>query len=58
MPVTADSRPMLASPQTLHPVDSSKAGYVEEEFILSGTANVYDWAPDGTLTVKTADAPT
>ena len=27
-------------------------------FILSGTANVYDWAPDGTLTVKTmADAP-
>src|SRR6185312_6127389 len=32
-------------------------GYVEEEYILSGKANVYDWKADGSLTVKTADAP-
>jgi hypothetical protein len=57
LPVTADSRPLLAASQTLAPMDLSKAGYVEEEFILSGTANVYDWAADGTLTVKTPNAP-
>jgi hypothetical protein len=30
---------------------------VEEEFVISGTANVYDWAADGSLTVKTPNAP-
>jgi hypothetical protein len=35
----------------------AKAGYVEEEFILSGTANVYDWLSDGSLAVKTPNAP-
>jgi hypothetical protein len=57
VPETADSSPFLASNKTLAPVDLAKAGYVEEEFILTGTANVYDWAADGTLKVKTPNAP-
>ena len=57
VPLTADSRPLLAASQSLVPLDLSKVGYVEEEFIVSGTANVYDWATDGTLTIKTPNAP-
>ena len=33
------------------------AGYVQEEYLLSGTANVYDRRPDGSLQVKTACLP-
>jgi len=57
IPLTADSYPFLGAGHTLNPVDFAKAGYVEEEFILSGNANVYDWATDGTLSVKTEKAP-
>jgi hypothetical protein len=57
IPVTADSFPFLAANRVFQPLDLKKAGYVEEEFIVSGTANVYDWAADGSLTVKTPNAP-
>ncbi len=57
IPVTADSVPFMAAADNLEPTDLSKFGYVEEEFILSGNANVYDWAADGTVTVKTPNAP-
>src|SRR5688572_16367705 len=57
IPVTADSFPLLAANRTLEGLDLAKAGYVEEEFIISGNANVYDWATDGTLSVKTPNAP-
>src|SRR6202161_4087707 len=57
IPVTADSFPFLAANRTLQPIDLQKVGYVEEEFIVSGTANVYDWAADSSLTVKTPNAP-
>src|ERR1017187_2711268 len=57
IPVTADSVPFLAANRVFQPLDLKKAGYVEEEFIVSGTANVYDWNADGTLTVKTPNAP-
>src|SRR5579863_2303893 len=57
IPVTADSYPFLAANRTLQPLDLQKAGYVEEEFIVSGSANVYDWAADGSLSVKTPNAP-
>jgi hypothetical protein len=56
IPVTSDSYPLMAANRVLQPVDLQKAGYIEEEFIVSGNANVYDWAADG-LTVKTPDAP-
>ncbi len=57
IPVTADSVPFMAAANNLEPTDLSKFGYVEEEFILSGNANVYDWAADGTVTVKTPNVP-
>jgi hypothetical protein len=57
IPVTADSYPQMAANRTQDVVDLPKAGYVEEEFFVSGTANVYDWPADGRLIVKTANAP-
>jgi hypothetical protein len=57
IPVTADSYPMMAAAKLQSAVDLAARGYVEEEFFVSGTANVYDWAPDGALTVKTSNAP-
>jgi hypothetical protein len=47
----------MAASQTLGALDLAKLGYVEEEFIVSGTANIYDWPSDGTLTVQTRNAP-
>jgi hypothetical protein len=57
VPVTSDSFPFLAADRNLEPTDLKKYGYVEEEFIVTGTANVYDWAADGALTVKTPGVP-
>jgi hypothetical protein len=57
IPVAAGSVPFMAAANNLEPTDLSKFGYVEEEFILSGNANVYDWAADGTVTVKTPNVP-
>jgi hypothetical protein len=47
----------MAASRLLEPVDLRSAGYVEEEFFISGRANVYDWAADGGLTVRTPAAP-
>ena len=57
IPVTADSYPLMASAKLQVVVDLPKAGYVEEEFFVSGRANVYDWAADGSAMIKTAAAP-
>jgi len=57
VPVTAESRPFLGADHGLPPIDLTKLGYVEEEFLVSGAANVYDWAADGAITVKTPNAP-
>src|SRR5205085_8016725 len=57
LPVTADSYPFLAANKSTPAFDLSKVGYVEEEYIVSGNANVYDWAADGSLNVKTPNAP-
>lgn len=57
IPVTATSYPFLAADRVFTPLDLKKAGYVEEEYIVSGAANVYDWNADGSLTVKSANAP-
>ncbi len=55
--VSADSFPFMAADRNFKPVELKKFGYVEEEFIVTGTANVYDWAADGALTVKTPAVP-
>jgi len=57
VPTTATSYPFLAASHNLVPIDLAKSGFVEEEFIINGTANVYDWAADGKLSVKAANAP-
>src|SRR4051812_9644446 len=57
VPVTADSYPFMAANRSTPAFDLAKAGYTEEEFIVSGNANVYDWAADGALNVKTPNAP-
>ncbi|PYS39618.1 MAG: hypothetical protein DMG14_13365 [Acidobacteria bacterium] len=57
IPVTADSYPFMATNKSTPALDLSKVGYVEEEYLVSGAANVYDWAPDGAVSVKTPNAP-
>ena len=57
IPVTADSYPLMAASKLQDVVDLAARGYVEEEFFVSGSANVYDWASDGSVTVKTSNAP-
>jgi hypothetical protein len=57
IPVTANSYPLLAANRVQEVLDLAKLGYVEEEYIITGTANVYTWAADGSLKVKTPNAP-
>ena len=56
IPVTAASHPFGAANQTLKPENLAAAGYVEEEYFVSGKANVYDWQAGGAV-VRTADVP-
>ena len=59
LPVTAQSYPWLYYKYTQRPLDLDKAGFVEEEYLVSGNANVYDWDADPSkdLIVKIKDAP-
>src|SRR5258708_12262278 len=57
IPVTATSHPFLAANQNLTPLALAKAGYVEEENLISGPANAYDWAPDAKAPVQPPNAP-
>src|ERR1051325_2255918 len=57
LPATATSYAFGAADHTMKPEDLKAEGYVEEEFLISGTANVYDWAKLGPATVRVANAP-
>jgi hypothetical protein len=57
LPVTATSYPFGAADHEMKPEDLKRVGYIEEEFLISGTANVYDWAKLGPGTVRAANAP-
>ena len=57
LPVSAASYPFGAADHTRSPSDLRKVGYVEEEFLFSGLANVYDWPAPGPAVVRTANAP-
>ena len=57
IPVTPASVPLMASNALQTVIDLPALGYVEEEFFVSGSANVYDWAASGALSVKTPAAP-
>jgi Alpha/beta hydrolase domain len=57
LPVTADSYPFGAAAHERTPENLRKIGYVEEEYLVSGKANVYSWPKAGPAVVRTADAP-
>ena len=57
LPVSEASYPLMAANRMQEVVDLAAAGYVEEEYILTGTANLYARAADGSIDIKTADAP-
>jgi hypothetical protein len=57
LPVTATSYPFGAADHTRVPEDLRAVGYVEEEFLVAGTANVYDWPAPGPAVVRTAGVP-
>lgn len=57
LPVSATSYPFGAADHQLVPQDLAKVGYVEEEYLVSGTANVYTWPEVGPAEVITPDAP-
>jgi hypothetical protein len=59
IPITAQSYPWLHFKHTQRPLELDKHGFVEEEYIVSGTANVYDWPanPADPLIVKYRNAP-
>jgi len=59
VPVTDDSIPWLYYKVLQRPLDLDGNGFIEEEYFISGKANVYDWGPANarSLPVLYADAP-
>src|SRR5207237_1851441 len=57
IPVTRESRMFMSSLDSQTPLNLPAYGYMEQEYFLSGTANVYDWDSDGTVKVQNSDAP-
>lgn len=55
--VTATSYPFGAADHTRIPEDLSAIGYVEEEYFVSGLANVYTWPAPGPAVVRTPNVP-
>jgi len=57
LPVSDASFPLLAANRTQESVDLAALGWVEEEYLVSGTANVYDWTESGGIGALATDAP-
>jgi len=57
LPVSQDSYPFGAADHTRVPEDLERVGYVEDEFLASGFANVYDWPIDGPAQIRMANVP-
>jgi hypothetical protein len=57
LPVTASSHPFGGAAFQLRPQRLQRDGYVEEEYLVSGTANVYTWPAPGAAKVRTPNAP-
>jgi hypothetical protein len=57
LPVSATSYPFGAADHQMVPQDLRRDGYVEEEYFLSGKANVYSWPAPGPAVVRTPNAP-
>ncbi len=56
IPSTSASYPFGAADHELVPENLARVGYVENEFFVSGTANVYEWPAPGPAVVRTAGA--
>ena len=57
LPMTDESYPFGGASHTREPSDLAAVGYVEEEYLVSGAANVYDWPNDSsTAVVRTRGA--
>jgi len=56
IPVTPSSRPLLEADRTQPAVDLVSKGYIEQEYFLSGNANIYEFDPYGNLAVKVPNA--
>ena len=57
LPVSEASHPFGGAAYQWVPEDLSKDGYVEEEYFVSGLANVYNWPAAGPAVVRTPNAP-
>jgi hypothetical protein len=57
IPVTATSHPFGAADQELIPEHLARYGYVEEEYLVSGTASIYDWPAAGPAIVRRSGVP-
>src|SRR3954471_910601 len=57
LPVNAASHPFGGAAWEMQPEDLRARGYVEEEYLVSGTANVYDWDAANKAVVRTAGVP-
>jgi len=55
--VTDQSHPFGGAQWQLRAQDLQENGYVEEEYILKGKANVYEWGTDNKAVVRTPDVP-
>ena len=55
--VTRNSHPFGGAFYTAVPENLAAIGYVEEEYFISGLANVYTWPAPGPAVIRTADAP-
>ena len=56
LPVSEASHPFGAAEYQLVPERLSDHGYVEEEYLVSGLANVYSWPAAGPAVVRTTNA--
>ena len=57
VPATFDSHPLLALAYAENGPNLPSYGFVENEYFVSGTANVYSWASDGSISILTPNTP-
>lgn len=57
LPITREDFPVGAASRLLSPMDLSRYGYVEEEYIVSGRALVYTWPKEEERPLALAEGP-
>jgi len=55
--VTSSSHPFLSANHAVEPVELGRVGYAEEEYLVSGHTNVYDYANEGAPKIRSASVP-